>query len=104
VPHENTLGAFTTQLVTENIFKETTGNESLRVHENSNDDGVNVVNFATSTVFHIEELNWTSPYGKTYIQTDWRWHSLTLHVCYFWGADCDTDHCLVVAKLGRDSR
>jgi hypothetical protein len=32
-----------------NIFKSTIGNESL--HENNNDNGVKIVNFATSTNF-----------------------------------------------------
>jgi hypothetical protein len=40
------LGDFNAKLGTEDIFKPTTGNESL--HEDSNDNGVRVVNFATS--------------------------------------------------------
>jgi len=30
--------------------------------------------------------------------TDRRWHSSILEVRFFTGADCDTNHCLVVAK------
>jgi len=30
---------------------------------------------------------------------DRRWHSSILHILSFWGADCDTDHYLVVAKV-----
>jgi hypothetical protein len=57
----------------ENIFKPTIGNHSL--HENSNDSGVRVVNFATSknlvvksTMFphcKIHKYTWTSPEGDT---------------------------------------
>ena len=58
----------------ENIFKPTTGNESL--HQDSNDNSVRIVNFATSkslvvksTMFahrNICKCNWTSPGGKNY--------------------------------------
>jgi len=40
------LGDFNAKLGRENIFKPTTGNESL--HQDSNDNGVRIVNFATS--------------------------------------------------------
>jgi hypothetical protein len=40
------LGDFNAKLGRENIFKPTIGNESL--HKISNDNGVRVVNFATS--------------------------------------------------------
>jgi hypothetical protein len=40
------LGDFNAKLVTEDIFKPATRNVSL--HEDSNDNGVRVVNFATS--------------------------------------------------------
>jgi hypothetical protein len=52
------LGDFNAKVGRENIFKPTIGNESL--HEISKDNGVRVVNFATSknlivkiTMFHI---------------------------------------------------
>jgi hypothetical protein len=55
------------------IFKRTIGNESL--HEISNDNGVRVVNFATSknlivksmmfSHHNIHKFTWTSPGGKT---------------------------------------
>jgi hypothetical protein len=58
----------------EDIFKPTIGNESL--HETSNDNGVRVLNFATSknlvvksTMFlhhKIHKYAWTSPDGKTH--------------------------------------
>jgi exonuclease III len=42
------LGDFNAKLVREDIFKPTIGNESL--HADSNDNGVTVVNFATSKI------------------------------------------------------
>ena len=52
----------------------------------------------------IHKYAWTSPDGKTHNQIDHilidrRWHSSTLDVRRFMGADCDTDHYLVVAKF-----
>jgi hypothetical protein len=96
----------------ENVFKLTIGNESL--HQDSNDNGVRIVNFATSknlvvksTMFphrNILKYTWTSPDGQThnqidYILIDCRWHPSILDVRSFRGADCDTDHYLVVAKI-----
>jgi hypothetical protein len=62
----------------ENIFKPTTGDESL--HQDNNDNGVRVVNFATSNNLvlmskmfphlNIHKYTWTSPDGKTHNQTD----------------------------------
>jgi hypothetical protein len=69
------------------------GNESL--HQDSNDNGVRIVNFATSknlvvknTMFphrNIRKYTWTSPDGKTHNQInriliDSRWHLSTLDV------------------------
>ena len=53
---------------------------------------------------NIHKYTWTSPDGKTYnhieyILIDRRWHSSILDVRRFMGADCDTDHYLVVAKV-----
>jgi hypothetical protein len=68
--------------------KPTVGNESL--HQESNGNGVRLVNFATSknlavknTIFphrNIHKYTWTSPDGKTqnqidHILIDRRWHS-----------------------------
>jgi hypothetical protein len=69
---------FNAKVGQEEIFKPTTGNESL--HEISNDNGVRVVNFATSknltvksTMFphpNIYKFTWTFPDGKTHNQID----------------------------------
>ena len=72
------LGDFNTKVERENIFKPTIGNESL--DQESNDNGVRIVNFATSknlvvknTMFphrDIHKHTWTSPDGKTHNQID----------------------------------
>ena len=72
------LGDFNAKMGRENIFKPTVGNESL--HQDSNDNDVRIVNFATSknlvvksTMFphqNIHMYTWTSPDGKTQNQID----------------------------------
>jgi hypothetical protein len=72
------FGYFTAELGREDTFKPTTENESL--HQDSNEDGVGVVNFATaknlavkSTMLphrNIHKYTWTSPDSKTHNQTD----------------------------------
>ena len=72
------LGDFNAKVGRENIFKPTIGNESL--HQDSNDNGVRIVNFATSknlvvksTMFphrNIHKYTWTSPDGKIHNQID----------------------------------
>jgi endonuclease/exonuclease/phosphatase family metal-dependent hydrolase len=106
------LGDFNAKVGREDIFKPTVGNESL--HEISNDNGIRVVNFATSknprlksTIFphhNIHKYICTSPDWKTYNQIDHflvdrRRHSSVLDVRSIRAADCDTDHYLVVAKV-----
>jgi len=96
----------------ENIFKPTTVNESL--HQNSNDNGGRIVNFAASKNLAVKSMmyphrdihkyTWNSPDGKTHNQIDHiliyrRWHLNIQDVLNFRGADCDTDHYLVVAKV-----
>jgi len=86
------LGDFNAKVWGHNIFKPTIGNESL--HHDSNDNGVRIVNFATSknlvvksTFLHrkIHKYTWAAPDGKTHNQTvyiliDRRWHSSVLDV------------------------
>jgi len=49
---------------------------------------------------NVHKYNWTSPVGKIdHILIDRRWHSSVLDVQHFRGADCDTNHYLVVAKV-----
>jgi len=53
---------------------------------------------------NIHKYTWTSPDDKTHNQIDhvligMRWHSSVLDVRSFRGADCDTDHCLMIAKV-----
>ena len=105
-------GDFHAQLGRENIFKLTIGIESL--HQDSNDNAVRTVNFATSrilvvksTIFphqNLRKYTWTCPDGKTHnqidhIMIDRRWHSSMLDVQRFRGADCDTDHYLVIINV-----
>jgi predicted ATP-dependent endonuclease of OLD family len=106
------LGDFNVKAGRENIFKLTNRNESS--HEISNDNGVRVVNFATSKnlvikrkmFLHrkIHKYTWTSPEGNTHnqfyhVSIDRRQHSSILDVQSFRGADCNTDHYLVVAEV-----
>jgi len=86
------LGDFNAKVGRENTLKPTIGNESL--HQDSYDNGVRIVNVATSkylvtsTVFphrNIQKYTWTSPDGKTYNQADHmlidrRWHLNMLDV------------------------
>jgi hypothetical protein len=80
-------------------------------------NGVRVVNFVTSKILTVKitmfachnfhKFTWTSPDGKTHNQIeriliDKRRHSSVLDIKTFAAADCNTDHYLVVAKLGRD--
>jgi hypothetical protein len=106
------LGDFSAKVSRDDISKPATGNESF--HEIGNDNGVRVVNFATSknltaksTMFphrNIHKFIWTSPDGKTrnkigHILTDRSRHLSTLDVRSFRGADCDTDPYLVLIKV-----
>jgi hypothetical protein len=106
------LTDFNAKVGREDIFKPIIGNKSL--HEASNDNGVRVVNYATSKhqIFKsttrphrdIHKHTWTSPDGVTHNQTDHvlinkRRYSSILDVQFFRGADCDIDCYLVVEKL-----
>jgi hypothetical protein len=105
------LGDFSAKVCREDIFKPTIGNKSW--HKISNDNGVRVVNFATSKNLtvksrmfpqrNIYKFTWTSNRRThnhiDHILIDRRQHSSILHVRSFRAADCDTDHYLVVAKV-----
>jgi len=93
---EMLLGDFNAKVGRENIFKPTIGQESL--HQDSNYNGVRIVNFATSknlvvksTMFphrNIHKYTWTSSDCNTNNQTDHilidrRWHSSALDVRNF---------------------
>jgi hypothetical protein len=106
------FGDFNAKVGREDIFKNTIGNDSL--HETSNDNGVRIINFATSknlvvksTMFphhKIHKYTWTSADSKTHNKTDHilvdrRQQSRIPDVQSFRGADCDADHYLVAAKL-----
>jgi hypothetical protein len=104
------LEDFNAEVRRENIFKPTITNESL--HQYINDKDVRIVNFDTSRSLvvkstryphqNIRKCTWTSTDGKTqpdHILIDRRWHSSILDMRSFKGADCDTDHYLVVAEV-----
>jgi endonuclease/exonuclease/phosphatase family metal-dependent hydrolase len=105
------LGDFNAKVGREDIFKPTIGNESS--HEISNDNGVRVVNFATSINFVIKNTmfsyrsihKYTWPFLMDrhnqidHVLIDRRQHSSILHGRSFRGSDCDTDHYLVDAKI-----
>ena len=99
------LGDFNAKVGREIISKPTIGQESL--HQDNNDNGVRLVNFATSKNLvvksrmfphrNIHKYTWTSRDGKTHSQIDHvlivrRWHSSVLDVRSFREADCDIDH------------
>ena len=106
------LGDFNAKLGREDIFKPIIGQESH--HQDSNENWVRLVNFTTSKNLvvkstmlphrNIHKYTWTSPDGKTHNQIDHvlidrRWHSSVLDVRIFRGADCYTDHHLVITKV-----
>jgi hypothetical protein len=64
---------------------------------------IRAVNFASSKNLTIKSTR-TSPdekIGNYFHHTliDWRWNSSIVDVQLFRAADCDTDHCLVVAFI-----
>ena len=109
---KNLLGDFNVKVGQADIFIPTIGKESL--HRISNDNGARLVNFATSknvilksTTFphrDIHKQTWTSPDGMTHneidhISIDKRRQSSIIDIRSFRGADCDTEHYLVIGKL-----
>ncbi|KAJ4430976.1 hypothetical protein ANN_19569 [Periplaneta americana] len=106
------LGDFNAKVGREDNFRPTIGKESL--HAISSDNGVRLVNFATSknlivksTTFphkDIHKYTWTSPDGLTHNQIDHilidkRRHTSIVDIRTFRGADCNSDHYLVIGEL-----
>ncbi|XP_013175481.1 PREDICTED: uncharacterized protein LOC106123612 [Papilio xuthus] len=106
------VGDFNAKLGREQTFLPTIGNHSL--HENTNDNGMRLITFAVSlnlvigsTCFphkDIHKMTWCSPDGKTFNQIDHvlldsRHYSNLLDVRTHRGANIDSDHFLVVAKI-----
>ncbi|KAJ4435216.1 hypothetical protein ANN_23794 [Periplaneta americana] len=106
------LGDFNAKVGREYIFRPTIGKKSL--HAISSDSGVRLVNFATSknlivksTTFphkDIHKYTWTSPDGLTHNQIDHilidkRRHTSIVDIRTFTGADCNSDHYLVIGEL-----
>jgi hypothetical protein len=106
------LRDFNAKVGGKNIFKPIVWIKSLR--KMSIHNGARVINFATyknlifkSTMFphrNIHKYTWTSLDGKPHNQIDHilvdrRRHSSVLDVGSFRAANCDADHCLVVAKV-----
>jgi endonuclease/exonuclease/phosphatase family metal-dependent hydrolase len=100
------LGDFNAKVYREDIFKPTIWNESL--DKISNENGLRLVNFATSKNLKVKSTKfphcsihkyiWTSPDGNTHnnidhILVDRRRHSNVLDVRSFRTANSDTDHC-----------
>jgi hypothetical protein len=108
------LRDFSAKVHRDDIFKSTTGSKNL--HKICNGNGVKSSKschvqtiIVKSTMFpypSIHKFIWTSADEGTrnqidHILIDRRQHSSKLDVWYFGGARCETDHCPVVAKLGR---
>ena len=106
------LGDFNAKVGQENIFQRTIENKSI--HWENNDNGIRLVNFATSKNiivksskfphFNIHKYTWTLPDGITHNQID---HVLVdkksqlsiIDICSLRRVNCDTDHYLVVVTI-----
>ena len=81
------LGDFNENVRRENILKPTIGKEFL--NQENNGSGVRIVILATFKTLAFKR------------QIDRKCHSSMLDVRSFRGADCDNDHYLWVAKIGK---
>lgn len=103
------MGDLNAQIGQEEIYKSIVGKHSL--HERSNNNGINLINFAisrgmniSSTQFPRKNINkhtWISPGGRYTSQIDHvlinnRYKSNVTNVKSYRGADVDSDHYLVI--------
>uniref|UniRef100_A0A2S2QMB7 Craniofacial development protein 2 n=1 Tax=Sipha flava TaxID=143950 RepID=A0A2S2QMB7_9HEMI len=106
------IGDFHAKIGRETIYRPTIGLHSA--HEQSNDNGQRSIAFATSrnmtissTFFphkDIHKYTWKSPDGNTFNQIDHvvidkRFKSSISDIRSYRGADCDSDHFLVITKF-----
>ncbi|PSN35692.1 hypothetical protein C0J52_10180 [Blattella germanica] len=80
------LGDSNAKVGREDIFRPTIGKFSL--HEDSNDNGVRLVTFATSKNLIID-----------HVLVDKRWHTIIIDIRSVRGLDCNSDHHLVRVKI-----
>ena len=106
------VGDFNAQVGKEGIYRGIIGLHSL--HDYSSDNGCRLINFAasrelviSSTCFHHKRIHkgtWTSADGRVvnqidHVLTDSRHASNVMDVRSYRGANIDSDHFLVIAKL-----
>ncbi|XP_046389318.1 craniofacial development protein 2-like [Ischnura elegans] len=108
------LGDANAKVGREDIFQPAIGKESL--HQDSNDNGTRLASFAlansfkiSSTMFprkDIHKYTWTSPNGATrnqidHVLVDQRHKSSITDIRSVRGAECGTDHVLVLVKIAQ---
>jgi endonuclease/exonuclease/phosphatase family metal-dependent hydrolase len=91
------LGDLNAKFGSGDIFKTIIGNESL--HKAINDKEIRVVNFATSKNLIVESTFPHRNVHKDHALTDKRRQSNILDIRSFRGANSDTDHYVIFAKL-----
>jgi hypothetical protein len=101
------FGDFNDKAGTEDIFRHKIGNKNLQEISNQSNKLHHTQKSKKSTIFphrNIQKCMWTSPDGKPHNQIehilrDGIHHSSILDVQSFRGADCDTNHYLMVAEV-----